>query len=51
MLKENMVVIAHPNTYLPLAGYMVFGDSMLITASGNQRLNTTESKLFVKDLA
>ncbi len=51
VLKENMVVIAHPNTYLPLAGYMVFGDSMLITASGNQRLNTTERKLFVKDLA
>jgi Xaa-Pro dipeptidase len=51
VLKENMVVIAHPNTYLPLAGYMVFGDSMLITASGNERLNTTERKLFVKDIA
>jgi Xaa-Pro dipeptidase len=51
VLKENMVVIAHPNTYLPLAGYMVFGDSMLITASGNQRLNQTERKLFLKDLA
>ena len=51
MLKENMVVIAHPNTYLPLAGYMVFGDCMLITASGNERLNTTERKLFVKDTA
>lgn len=48
VLKENMVVIAHPNTYLPLAGYMVFGDSMLITASGNERLNQTERKLFVK---
>jgi Xaa-Pro aminopeptidase len=51
VLKENMVVIAHPNTYLPLSGYMVFGDSLLVTASGNVRLNTTEKKLFVKDLA
>ena len=49
-LKENMVVIAHPNTYLPLAGYMVFGDCMLITASGNQRLNKTDRKLFVKEV-
>ena len=47
-IKENMVLIAHPNTYLPLAGYMVFGDSMLVTGSGNERLNKTEKKLFVK---
>jgi Xaa-Pro dipeptidase len=49
VIKENMVLIAHPNTYLPLSGYMVFGDSLLITASGNVRLNTTEKKLFVKE--
>ncbi len=50
VLKENMVVIAHPNTYLPLAGYMVFGDPMLVTANGNERLTKTERKLFVKDI-
>lgn len=50
-LKENMVVIAHPNTYLPLAGYMVFGDPMLVTATGNERLTKTDRKLFVKDVA
>ena len=49
VIKENMVLIAHPNTYLPLSGYMVFGDSLLVTASGNVRLNTTEKKLFVKE--
>ncbi len=27
VIKENMVLIAHPNTYLPLSGYMVFGDT------------------------
>lgn len=50
-LKANMVVIAHPNTYLPLAGYMVFGDTSLVTATGNERLNKAERKLFVKDVA
>jgi hypothetical protein len=43
-----MVVIAHPNTYLPLSGYMVFGDTLLITGTGNTRLNKTEKKLFTK---
>jgi len=48
VLKQDMVVIAHPNTYLPLSGYMVFGDTMLITETGNTRLNKTEKKLFIK---
>jgi Xaa-Pro dipeptidase len=47
-VKECMVLIAHPNTYLPLAGYMVFGDSLLITANGCTPLNHTERKLFQK---
>jgi Xaa-Pro dipeptidase len=48
VIKKDMVLIAHPNTYLPLAGYMVFGDTLLVTDSGNTRLNRTEKKLFVK---
>jgi Xaa-Pro dipeptidase len=47
-VKEGMVVIAHPNTYLPLSGYMVFGDTLLVTADGCTSLNTTERKLFQK---
>ena len=31
IVKPDMVVIAHPNTYLPLSGYMVFGDTLLVT--------------------
>ena len=45
-VKEGMVLIAHPNTYLPLSGYMVFGDSLLVTANGCTPLNHTERKLF-----
>jgi Xaa-Pro aminopeptidase len=48
IVKEGMVVIAHPNTYLPLSGYMVFGDTLLVTAHGCTALNTTERKLFRK---
>ena len=48
VLRQDMVVIAHPNTYLPLSGYMVFGDTLLITSTGNIPLNHTEKKLFVK---
>jgi len=45
-VKENMVLIAHPNTYLPLSGYMVFGDSLQVTADGCAPLNQTERRLF-----
>lgn len=48
VVKEGMTLIAHPNTYLPLAGYMVFGDSLVVTASGCAPLNHTERKLFYK---
>lgn len=47
-VKENMVIIAHPNTYLPLAGYMVYGDTLLVTADGCISLNKVERKLFQK---
>ena len=47
-VKENMIVIAHPNTYLPLAGYMVFGDTLLVTGDGCTSLNKAERKLFQK---
>ena len=46
VLQEGMVIIVHPNTYLPLAGYMVFGDPTLITNNGPEILTQTERKLF-----
>lgn len=45
-VKPDMVVIAHPNTYLPLSGYMVFGDTLLVTTTGCVSLCKTEKKLF-----
>ena len=49
-VQKDMVLIAHPNTYLPLSGYMVFGDTLLVTADGCVSLNQTEKKLFSKEL-
>jgi Xaa-Pro dipeptidase len=49
VLQEGMVIIIHPNTYLPLAGYMVFGDPTLITSSGPEILTKTERKLFCQE--
>jgi len=48
MVDEGMVLIAHPNTYLPLSGYMVFGDTLVVTAEGCVSLNETDKKLFCK---
>jgi len=48
VVNKGMVLIAHPNTYLPLSGYMVFGDTLLVTEDGCVSLNETEKKLFSK---
>ena len=48
IVKPGMTMIAHPNTYLPLSGYMVFGDTLLVTPSGCERLTVSEKKLFQK---
>ena len=50
IVDKGMVVIAHPNTYLPLSGYMVFGDTLLVTDNGCVGLNHTEKKLFSKEV-
>jgi len=50
VVREGMVMIAHPNTYLPLAGYMVFGDTLAVNADGCERLSRTEKKLFWKEV-
>lgn len=46
VLKENMVVVIHPNTFSPLCGYMVFGDPVLITKDGYELLSVTKRRLF-----
>ncbi|MCS7172364.1 MAG: Xaa-Pro peptidase family protein [Armatimonadetes bacterium] len=45
-LEENTVLIVHPNTYTPLAGYFVLGDPVVVTREGCKRLVRTEPILF-----
>jgi len=49
VIEENAVIIVHPNTYMPLAGYHVLGDPVRVTASGCELLLNTERKLFVAE--
>ena len=45
VLEENAVVIVHPNTYTPLAGYHVHGDPVVVTAGGYEPLLRTPREL------
>jgi len=44
-IKTGMVLMIHPNTYLPLSGYMVLGDPVLITEKGGRRLSRSRRDL------
>lgn len=46
VLEENSVIIVHPNTYTPLAGYHVLGDPVVVKKDGYELLLTTERILF-----
>lgn len=45
-IEAGMSLIVHPNTYHPVVGYMVLGDSMIVTPSGAEVLTRTPRKLF-----
>jgi Xaa-Pro dipeptidase len=46
VLPENAVLIIHPNTYTPIAGYHVLGDPVRVTKEGPEVLISTERRLF-----
>lgn len=45
-LEAGMVIIVHPNTYHPGAGYMVHGDALIVTETGADVLTRTPRQLF-----
>ncbi|MDR2215202.1 MAG: Xaa-Pro peptidase family protein [Nevskiaceae bacterium] len=47
VLEKNSVLIVHPNTYTPLAGYFVLGDPVVVTERGAERLLSTPRQLSV----
>ena len=46
VLEAGMVMIVHPNTYHPEVGYMVLGDSIVITPTGAEVLTGTPRDIF-----
>jgi len=45
-LEPGMTLVVHPNTYHPDVGYMVLGDTVLVTDSGREVLCGTSRELF-----
>jgi Xaa-Pro dipeptidase len=45
-IDTGMTLIVHPNTYHPLVGYLVLGDSVIVTGDGCEVLTATPRDLF-----
>ena len=45
-IEPGMTMIVHPNTYHPAVGYMVLGDSLIVTPNGADVLTRTPRTLF-----
>jgi Xaa-Pro aminopeptidase len=48
VLQPGMILISHPNQYFPETGYLVCGETVLVTPGGIERLLKTETKLYIK---
>ena len=46
VLEPEMVLVVHPNTYHPEAGYFVHGDSVRVSVEGCEVLTRTARRLF-----
>ncbi len=44
-LTANMTMIVHPNTYHPDVGYLVLGDTIIVTPDGHEALSVTPRAL------
>jgi Xaa-Pro dipeptidase len=44
-LTANMTLIVHPNTYHPEVGYLVLGDTIIVTPDGHEALSATPRAL------
>jgi Xaa-Pro dipeptidase len=45
-IEAGMTLIVHPNTYHPVVGYFVLGDSLVVTEQGADVLTQTPRALF-----
>jgi Xaa-Pro aminopeptidase len=49
VLEPGMTIVVHPNTYNPNAGYIVLGDSLVVTETGCEVFTRTPRELFEVD--
>jgi Xaa-Pro aminopeptidase len=45
-----MTLVVHPNTYHPVAGYIVLGDTVRVTATGCEVLTQVPRELYAAPL-
>ena len=45
VLERNAVLVVHPNTFTPLAGYFVLGDPVVVTENGAEKLLSTPRQM------
>jgi Xaa-Pro aminopeptidase len=48
VIEPDMTFIVHPNTYHPVVGYIVLGDTVRVTENGCEVLSKTPRELFVR---
>ena len=48
--SPGMVLVIHPNQYIPETGYLALGDPILITEQGIETLTETPARLFTKEV-
>jgi Xaa-Pro dipeptidase len=48
-LIEHQVIMIQPNQFIPETGYLACGETVLVLASGVERLSQSEAKLYVSE--
>ena len=46
ILEPGMVMVVHPNQFIPECGYLVLGETVIVKENGVERLSKIPSKLF-----
>ena len=50
LFEKGQVVVVHPNQYIPETGYLLCGETVLITDHGIERLVESVTRLYVKEV-
>ena len=45
LIQENMAFVVHPNTYMPGVGYLVLGDTVIVTRDGYELVTKSGREL------